>query len=520
MALHQSPKIVTDGLVFAYDMSNGKSFQGGPVTNTLPSPSINGYPTTGNGWGTYNTNQYNGAAYFSIGSISSVSGNIVTTSGNHPLRSYDVVTPQSSGGGLSAGTNYLVKKISDTTFSLHTWNSSQDGSQGYINLATGNHKVYDDFANDVRISVNSSSFPTMWWGPPHLPNSGLVKEIISQGFDGIVGRQPTDCVRLHFIRSDNVTDGMAYSVDASVTAGVQHTVSFWTRSVTPSAVGQYLSYSIYNYGVTTPTGHGFTAYLGPVGVWTKQQMTFTPNNPYAISYWFPSTGQMKVDVSNIQFETGTIANNFAPGSRSSTQVLLDQTNNSTPTATSLTYSSDGTFSFNGSSSSVTGSVNSIHYPSTNSIDRSWEVFVKPTITHSTAGLFGHVVGAGCTYYCNGGVCIWSGNYAFNWFDNSAYQFLDSGVAATSGQWAHVVGTYSSSDGKTRIYVNGVLRNTSGSSTNLNYGGNAYYYQTGYLSASGNYFTGNMSVVKYYYNKALSAGEVQQNFNALRGRYGI
>lgn len=177
-------------------------------------------------------------------------------------------------------------------------------------------------------------------------------------------------------------------------------------------------------------------------------------------------------------------------------------------------------SFNGSSDSVTGTVNSIHYPSTNSIDRSWEVFVKPTITHSTAGLFGHVVGAGCTYYCNGGVCINGGNYAFNWYDNSAYQFLDSGVAATSGQWAHVVGTYSSSDGKTRIYVNGVLRNTSSSSTNLNYGSYAYYYQTGYLSASGNYFTGNMSVVKYYYNKALSAGEVQQNFNALRGRYGI
>jgi hypothetical protein len=66
----------------------------------------------------------------------------------------------------------------------------------------------------------------------------------------------------------------------------------------------------------------------------------------------------------------------------------------------------------------------------------------------------------------------------------------------------------------------VLRNTFSSATNLNYGGNAYFYQMGYLSASGNYFTGNMSVAKYYYNKALTATEVQENFNALRSRYDI
>ena len=309
MSINQSPKIVTNGLVFYYDMINGKAFKGGPVTNLLPNPSTNGLPTTGSGWGTYNTNQYNGAAYFSIGSISSVSGNIVTTSSNHPLRSYDVVTPQSSGGGLYSGANYLIKKLSATTFSLHTWNGSQDGSQGYINPATGNHKVYDDFANDVRVVINASSFPTMWWGPPHLPNSGLVKEIISKGFNGLSGIEPTDCIRLHFIRSDNVTDGMAYGVDTPVTAGVAHTVSFWTRSVTPSAVGQNLGYSIYNYGVVSPAGYSYGAVLGPVGVWTKHSLTFTPVNPTCISYWFASTGMMKADLANIQFEAGSVANN-------------------------------------------------------------------------------------------------------------------------------------------------------------------------------------------------------------------
>jgi len=37
MALNHSPKIVTDGLVFAYDMANTqKSWKGAPSTNLFP----------------------------------------------------------------------------------------------------------------------------------------------------------------------------------------------------------------------------------------------------------------------------------------------------------------------------------------------------------------------------------------------------------------------------------------------------------------------------------------------------
>ena len=301
MSLTHSPKIVTDGLVLYYDMPNGKSFVGAPITNVLDGASVNGYPTYNNGWGTYNTNNYGSGTYFSIGTISSISGNIINTSAAHPLYTYNVVNPQSSGGGVSAGTNYIVKKLSSTSFSLHAWNGSQDGSQGYINPATGNHKVFDDFANDVRISVSASGFPTMWWGAPHVANSCIVKEIIPGGFTGILGRTATDCIRLHWIQPDGITDGMAYGPNGPVVAGQVYTVSFWTRSVTPSAVGQSLNYQIYNHGVVSPAGYYFSAVLGPVGVWTKHSMTFTPVNPNCISYWFPSTGNMKVDLANIQF---------------------------------------------------------------------------------------------------------------------------------------------------------------------------------------------------------------------------
>jgi hypothetical protein len=87
-----------------YDMNNTqKSWRGAPVTNLLPNPTINSVPTTGNGWGTYNTNQYGSGAYFSIGTVSSISSNIVTMTAAHSLRSYDVMQPQSSGGGVTGG---------------------------------------------------------------------------------------------------------------------------------------------------------------------------------------------------------------------------------------------------------------------------------------------------------------------------------------------------------------------------------------------------------------------------------
>lgn len=499
MSILQSPKVITNGLVFYVDMDNGKSFVGGPVTNTIPSPAINALPTTGNGWGTYNTNQYNNNTYFSIGAISSVSSNIITTSGNHPLRSYDVVTPQTSGGGVTAGVNYLVKKLSNTTFSLHAYNSSQDGSQGYINPATGNHKVYDDFANDVRISVNSSSFPTMWWGPPHLPNSALVKEIITNGFNGIPGRTPTDCIRLHHNRTDT-TDGMAYGVDAAVVAGNPYTVSFWARSVTPSAVGTTGSYQIYNYGVTTPTGYSTGYTLGPVGEWRKYTLTFTPNNPSCISYWFPGAGGIKHDIANIQFEAGSIANNFVAGSRNSTEVLKDLTGNFTLTANNITYNSSGTFTFNNSwfdlnsNNIITG-------------NNPFTVEAWYTTNGTTADeIFGNY-GSGSTTNT-----VWiSGRYGI--YINGAVYFPGAPIGAGT---YHLAVTRDAA-GNIVLYRNGVQQTTGTLSASIAV---TYNFRIGAdVNGGGEPFTGSIHSVRVY-NRVLSSTEVQQNFNSHRGRFGL
>jgi hypothetical protein len=493
-----------------------KSYKGAPVTNLLPTPTINSIPTTGNGWGTYNTNQYGSGAYFSIGTVSSVSGNIVTMSAAHSLRSYDVMQPQTTGGGVTAGTNYLIKKLSSTTFSLHAYNSSQDGSQGYINPATGTHKVYDDFANDVRISINSSSFPTMWWGYPHLPNSGLVKEVRTNGCS-IPGFPTTDCLRLYHTRPDGVTDGMAYGVDATVTANTAHTVSFWTKTVNSAAVGQSISYQIYNYGVVSPAGYSFSATLGPVGVWVKQSMTFTPVNPYCISYFFPSSGNIIYDLAHIQFEAGSVANHWTNSSRSATQVLLDVSGNTIITPTNLTYASDGTFSFGGTSK--------LEIPiSGNPTLYGFQVAIKnykaiPPNTNMAP--YYSAIGFTANGYSTIGLNVgdWTGSLTdetISFWHYGAAQGATSIRDTISFDW-HIY-SINWNGSSYDIWIDGSKKTTYGFGT-LNLITNLTKISVGYNEGWNYWFSGNIASLSVY-NRQLSDSEVQQNFNAIRSRYGL
>lgn len=504
MGIQQSPSIVTSGLVMYFDQNNtAKSYKGAPTTNLLDSPTINGLPTIGNGWGTYNVNQYGSGNYWSIGTIASVASNIVTMTAAHSLRSYDVMTPQSSGGGVNAGTHYLIKKLSSTTFSLHAYNGSQDGSQGYTNPDTNNHKVYDDFANDIRVSVNATSFPTMWWGYPHMPNSGLVKEVITNGFT--FGGRQNDCLRLHFDRPDGVTDGLAYGPLGWVAVGVPHTVSFYTRSVTPGAVGMGISYSIYNYqGTAGADGYGLSFNLGPLGVWQKQTMTFTPTHTACISYWF-SGGNCKWDIACIQFEAHAYASQFTTSSRSNTQSLLDLTNNNTITSTSLSYATDGSSYFNG-----TGDY--LNCGNAPSLQLSTAVTISAWVKPYTITSYGNIVAknGNLGYRCriNNDNSLW-------WYVSGNYCASSAGLVPNN-TWSYITLT---GDGTgLRGFVNGasVCSSANAYAPTAASSGDLY---VGCVSIGAELFNGQIGDVKIY-NRALSAAEVKQNFNALRGIYGV
>ncbi len=509
--------LVNTNLVFGYDVGSHRFYVGEPTTNLLSGGETNTTPKIGNGWGTYNTNQYNGAQYFSIGTISNVSGNIVTTSGNHPLRSYDVVTPQTTGGGLTAGVNYLIKKLSNTTFSVHSYNSSQDGSQGYINPSTGTFKVYDDFANDVRVSINSTSFPTMWWGPPHLPNSGLVKEIITNGFTNPLTGEKSDCIRQHVHRADGVSDHMAYGVDASFTPNQDVTCSFWGRAVDSAAVGQSINYYHYTYGQTSATAYSMSATLGAVGEWKRFSYTWNSPNSAAISYWFNPGGPYRYDIANIQIEQKNRATKYVSGSRSNTNGLLDSKRTTTIDLTNSSFDSNSEMVFDGSSDGISISKNGIFYTN----NWTWEFIIK---WNSNTGTYQGIVWAeGATGSGDSGyqylLALYNNTYFHYRITNTSSGWGNtnsSNISFNPSVYNHIVWQFN--NGTTNIHINGSLWHSDTTRGSYNGGSDSKMWigcrnDRSYSSAA-------YIPVARHYQRQLNVDEIQQNYRGYKRRFNL
>lgn len=516
MSLSFTPSIVTNGLLYCHDMNNTKkSFLGAPTTNLIPSPTNNGRFTTSNGWGTINTTLYNGGAYFSIGTISSVSGNIITTAVAHPFTTYDVITPQTTGGGVTAGVNYFVNVLSSTTFTLHAYNSTENGSQGYINPATSTWKVHDSIALGQTVTVSATSFPTMWWNPPHLPNQCHVKQIVEGG-----GYVPgTNCMRIWTTRTTAVNGGMAYGVYTPVTAGDIITVSFWTRA-SGAGIGSTMSYGTY-FG---PSSGAFGGNWVPTADWQRVSFQWTASATFTFYqyFYFPaSTAPYYTEMADLQVEVNKgFATPFTTGTRTTSNNLVDLTGRSAPTAGALIYNSDNSFSYDYASASYISVPLATAFNKTEGTINLW---VYPTRYNGGNGYFVNREDA----TPNAVDWLWIGPYSDTFYfrigDGSSCCSNDLSIGSYStvvplNTWTNMTFTWKSG-GTSEIYKNGVLYTSRAISTipNTSPAANGRF---GYgHSNADNYFTGKMPVAQIY-NRQLTAREILQNFNALRGRYGI
>ncbi len=120
---------------------------------------------------------------------------------------------------------------------------------------------------------------------------------------------------------------------------------------------------------------------------------------------------------------------------------------------------------------------------------------------------------------------WSGNSLEVNSDRSVQFFIwngsQIGTSASTiaysnwGEWGHFVGTYNSSSTTLSLYMNSVLI-SSVSTSKATYSVSVHKISgTDY----GGPISGNVSIARHY-NKALTASEIKQNFNATRGRYGL
>ena len=140
----------------------------------------------------------------------------------------------------------------------------------------------------------------------------------------------------------------------------------------------------------------------------------------------------------------------------------------------------------------------------------WYKYTGSSNRTYTAIIGGKESGSGTEFFIgkntgNTNIGVQDGNYSSTFV---------TGSNAFDGNWHQIVYTYDSGTGK--IYLDGTLK-SSGSFTKCN---DAEEIMIGIEFEGSNYpFPGNMSQILMY-TRVLTAAEVAQNFNALRGRFGI
>lgn len=170
-------------------------------------------------------------------------------------------------------------------------------------------------------------------------------------------------------------------------------------------------------------------------------------------------------------------------------------------------SNPGHISFNGSNGSgIQFPSSSIHDTQTPSV----EVWVRTNALSQFGFWFEKgTVNTQYSLFQEGGNIVWRQAGAFSIHNNC---FLYDYWA-----WYQVVGTYASGSRKT--YINGTLVTSDNATHGVNTGGAGIGLGSFGGGNTGYQFNGDLAIVKAY-GKELTASEVAQNFNALRGRFGI
>jgi hypothetical protein len=408
MALGHSPRTVTNGLVFAFDANNFKSYKGPAIQNmataiVAATQSGTGYSFTA------------GSESVNIPGVGATTAQTITGYNNYSAVSA-VCCPQLF----------------------------------YYTVGNG--------------SVACSPSTTYTYGLVYKTQSGYT--------------HPNFMYRYEYSASDvYVTEGGVHSTTNRIHLGDGWYWAWGTFTTGATTTKLYLRYFYYNYSTTNDKMFVAKVLVTPG--------TYTGMHP---KYW-PNVGETK-DASN---------------------TIYNITNTNTISYANLTYDTAGSISFNGTSNYIVGSdlgdlarftceawVNITAFPSA-----AYPCYLSNVYPGTTAKVnfaLGHL-GA------SSGILV--GFYDGAWHYSPAY-------TPSLNTWYHVVGTY---DGAVlSLYVNGVSQGTPTSyvgTPSSSTGG----MRIGRRWDAADYFTGNIAVAKVY-NRALTLQEVTQNFNSLRGRFGV
>lgn len=536
MALAHSPSVVTNGLVFYYDMNNyKKSWNGAPTTNLVgDSMSIyNNVPGDVSASLVTTGEYYRSAPIYKLTlTPTTASGVSYLTGGNNP--GIGVVT---GGGGGTANryTGHAIfyrPTVSMTSTPLYTnysnipgWGAGSLGSNRSVDMGDGWYRGevlwYDTVTrSDGKYWAINPAGATLNV-PIHIFWAGPFKEDRN---DSAFVAPYTPNVRYANSNLESSPSYPTWNQNAGSTAS-GGTLTFTSGSYnSKSGWDLYKTYS----GLSTGTNYTWSAL---VKLGTASNLIITMNNTQAWNTG-PSTvvaGLSSTDWTRVAI-TGTTNSgsfNLHLGASNNTEVastvqsggtvfiqdvrlvlsqsqtaIADMMDKNTINASSLTYNSDGTFSFNGSNLAIASASPNFNLPGNFTVD-GW---VKITSYSGTAWELG--------YYYNG-ILFRPWNSDDLYINGTNYGNISQYIGLNT--WKHFcltrIGT------SCNLYINGNSVWSDTISGTINSNSDALYIGRS-SHTSGQFFTGSLNTLRVYKGTGFTQNEVIQNFQAQRGLYGV
>lgn len=311
-----------------------------------------------------------------------------------------------------------------------------------------------------------------------------------------------------------------------------------SKGITLPATGTYTISAWFRYWGGASDNNGATVYTSgggisdvaatldksKVGVWQRVSMTYTYSTTsltfYLISYGGTAGASNSTwDVTMPQIEQKSYATTFANGTRGTTVAAgggwadLTGAGNNGELLSGVRENSGnlGSLSFDGTDDYIIIPENSALNTQTPTV----EVWVKTNATSQNGFWFEKgQVNTQYSLFQEGSVIQWRQNIG-----GITNLSTTTATYMNTTNWYQVVGTYTS--GARRLYINGTLVNSDTQSGTIatNANGMSIGVYGGFNGARGYYYNGNIASVKIY-NRALTAAEIQQNFNETRSRFGI
>lgn len=312
-------------------------------------------------------------------------------------------------------------------------------------------------------------------------------------------KQVAQCITLAALSGGGNYGGISRSVPV-LTTGTTYTLSAYVRSASGP---MRISFSNQN-GSGDENNLSFTNYnIG--SNWTRVQRTATLNLQKNTLYiWNQTIANGVFQLGDVQLEAKSTATTFTSSTRSNTQSIIDLTSVNTCTVSSLTFVDSQNFIFNGVN-------NYIDLGTTIQLTNNFSL----SVWHKNPNT-GYIIDQGNIDNDPTGCLEWT-NYGLSLNANNLAGGATASASLNTSNWNNVVCTFASS--VTNFYVNGEFIQT------INTAFSSFSPQGQILKIgrrafnTSSIFSGTIGNVQIY-NKVLSANEVRQNFNSLRGRYGI